>query len=131
MVLPKKTQPFFISLILGALLAIAQRRTATQWLRAAQVCDDFRQAFYHMPNIGCNGEEIFNAMHKIIFEQLGPVIATAATIRLVLDDSPTKRYGRKVEGAGYHHNPTPGRTDANICFGHSWVVAVLVVTHPT
>jgi len=70
-------------------------------------------------------------MTKITIEQLEPVIATAATIRLVLDDSPTKRYGRKVEGAGYHHNPTHGRTNAKICFGHSWVVAVLVVTHPT
>jgi hypothetical protein len=25
-----------------------------------------------------------------------------------LDDTPTKRYGRRVEGAGIHHNPTPG-----------------------
>ena len=54
----------------------------------------------------------------------------SSKIRLVLDDSPTKRYGRKIEGAGYHHNPTPGRTNAKTCFGHSWVVAVLVVTHP-
>ena len=51
---------------------------------------------------------IFDAMIKIILEQLAPVIVTAAKIRLVLDDSPTKRYSRKVEGAGYHHNPTPG-----------------------
>ena len=28
---------------------------------------------------------------------------------LVIDDSPTKRYGPKVEGADVHHNPTPGR----------------------
>ncbi|MEW4571298.1 hypothetical protein AB1L88_25780 [Tautonia sp. JC769] len=27
---------------------------------------------------------------------------------LVLDDSPTKRYGPEVQGAGIHHNPTPG-----------------------
>jgi hypothetical protein len=128
--LPTKTRPFFLSLVLGALLAIARRRTVTQWLKAAQVCDDYRQVFYHIPNIGCNGVEIFDAMHEIILEQLGPVITTAATIRIVLDDSPTKRYGRKIEGAGWHHNPTPGRTDAKTCFGHSWVVAVLVVTHP-
>ena len=42
-VLPKQTQPFFISLLLGALLAIARRRTVTQWLRAAQISDDYRQ----------------------------------------------------------------------------------------
>jgi hypothetical protein len=128
--LPAKTRPFFLSLVLGALLAVARRRTVTQWVKAAQLSDDFRQVFYHMPNIGCKGVEIFDAMTEIIIEQLRPVIATATTIRIVLDDSPTKRYGRKIEGAGWHHNPTPGRTDAKICFGHSWVVAVLVVTHP-
>ena len=130
MMLPTKAQPFFISLLLGALLAIARRRTVTQWLRAAQISDNFREAFYHMPHIGRKGVEIFDVMLKIALEQLESVIATTTTIRLVLDDSPTKRYGRKVEGAGYHHNPTPGRTDASTCFGHSWVVAVLVVTHP-
>jgi len=127
---PKKTQPFFLALILGALLAIAKRRTVTQWLKAAQISDDFRQAFYHIPNIGRKGENLFDEMLALILQQLGPVIMASSKIRLVLDDSPTKRYGRKIEGAGYHHNPTPGRTNAKTCFGHSWVVAVLVVTHP-
>jgi hypothetical protein len=27
-------------------------------------------------------------------------------VLLALDDSPTARYGQKVEGAGLHHNPT-------------------------
>ena len=128
--LPTKVKPFFMSLILGALLAIARRRTVTQWLRAAQISDDYRQAFYHIPNIGRKGDELFNATVEIVLEQLGPVIIASSKIRIVLDDSPTKRYGRKIEGAGWHHNPTPGRTDAKTCFGHSWVVAVLVVTHP-
>jgi len=69
-------------------------------------------------------------MIELILQQLGPIIMASSKIRLVLDDSPTKRYGKKIEGAGYHHNPTPGRTNAKTCFGHSWVVAVLVVTHP-
>ena len=41
---PKRTNPFFLALILGYLLAIAKRRTVTQWLKAAQISDDFRQA---------------------------------------------------------------------------------------
>jgi len=128
--LPTKTKSFFLSLILGALLAVARRRTVTQWLRAAQISDDFRQAFYHIPHIGRKSRLMFDEMIDVILEKLGPVIAAAAFIRLVLDDSPTKRYGKKIEGAGYHHNPTPGRTNAKHCFGHSWVVAVIVVTHP-
>ena len=81
---PKKTQPFFLSLILGALLAIARRRTVTPWIKAAKACDDFRKVFYHIPNIGCKGDEIFDAMTGIIIEQLKPVIATAGTICLVV-----------------------------------------------
>jgi len=128
--LPTKTKPFFLSLLLGALLTVARRRTVTAWLQAAQIEGEFRQAFYHMPNIGRKSQNLFNAMLDEILKKLGHVIETATFIRIVLDDSPTKRYGRKIEGAGYHHNPTPGRTNAKICFGHSWVVAVLVVTHP-
>jgi len=129
--LPTKTKPFFLSLILGALLAIARRRTVTKWLQAAQISDDFRQAFYHMPGIGRKSRKLFDEMLDVILEKLGPDITKMACLRIVLDDSPTKRYGKKIEGAGYHHNPTPGRTNADLCFGHSWVVAVLVITHPT
>jgi hypothetical protein len=128
--LPRKTKPFFLSLLLGALLAVARRRTVTTWLQAAQISDDFRQAFYHIPNIGRKSKILFDDIFDQILEKLGPALAMATFIRIVLDDSPTKRYGKKIEGAGYHHNPTPGRTNAKHCFGHSWVVAVLVVTHP-
>jgi len=58
MLLPRRTQPFFLSLLLGALLAIARRRTVTQWLKAAQIRDDFRQVFYHIHHIGRKGPEI-------------------------------------------------------------------------
>jgi len=128
--LTTKTKSFFLSLILGALFAVARRRTVTKWLQAAQISDDFRQAFYHIPNIGRKSTILFDEMLDVILEKLGPDITKAACLRIVLDDSPTKRYGKKIEGAGYHHNPTPGRTNAKYCFGHSWVVAVLVVTHP-
>jgi len=128
--LPEKTKPFFLAMMLGALLAIARRRTVTKWLMAAQISDDYQKAFYHIPHIGRKGTALLDENLKMILEELGEVIQTAKSIRMVLDDSPTKRYGLKIEGAGYHHNPTPGRTKAKICFGHSWVVAALVITHP-
>ena len=125
---PIKT--FFIPLILGALLAIARRRTVTKWIQAATLSEKYRNIFYHMPDIGCNSQKLFDENITIITEQLRDVLETATSIKIVLDDTPTKRYGPNVEGAGYHHNPTPGKTDAKLCFGHSWVVATLVVTHP-
>ena len=128
--LPRKTMPFFLAMMFGALLAVAIRRTVTKWLMAAQISDSYQLAFYHMPHIGRKGSALLDENLRIILEQLGDVIETAQSIRLVLDDSPTKRYGYKIEGAGYHHNPTPGRTKAKICFGHSWVVVVLVIAHP-
>ena len=128
--LKPKTKAYFLSLILGVLLAFHRRRTVTQWIQAAQISDHYRQAFYHMDNIGRKSPELFDEILKIITTQLADIIAKAKTIRLVLDDTPTKRYGRKIEGAGYHYNPTPGKTNATKCFGHSWVVAALVITHP-
>jgi hypothetical protein len=83
-----------------------------------------------MPSIGRKTNNLLDAMTGIITTQLRSVLETATYIRIVLDDSPTKRYGKHIEGATYHHNPTPGKTDAKFCYGHSWVVAALVVAHP-
>ena len=47
-----------------------------------------------------------------------------------LDDTPTKRYGPKVEGAGIHHNPTPDPADQKFLYGHVWVTLAWLVRHP-
>ena len=49
---------------------------------------------------------------------------------VVIDDSPTKRYGPKVEGADIHHNPTPGPADQKFLYGHIWVTLSLALRHP-
>ena len=49
---------------------------------------------------------------------------------LVIDDSPTKRYGPKVEGADIHRNPTPGPADQRYLYGHIWVTLSLALRHP-
>jgi hypothetical protein len=51
-------------------------------------------------------------------------------ILLAMDDSPTSRYGRHVEGAGVHHNPTPGPADGEWLYGHNWVALAWLVRHP-
>ena len=48
---------------------------------------------------------------------------------MALDDTPTKRYGPKVQGAGIHHNPTPGPAGSKFLYGHSWVVLSRVAHH--
>lgn len=51
-------------------------------------------------------------------------------LRLVIDDSPTKRYGPHVEGADVHRNPTPGPADQSYLYGHVWVTMSLALRHP-
>jgi hypothetical protein len=51
-------------------------------------------------------------------------------VLLARDDTPTKRYGPKVQGAGIHHNRTPGPADAQFLYGHIWVTLALVVRRP-
>jgi DDE superfamily endonuclease len=48
----------------------------------------------------------------------------------IIDDTPTKRYGPKVEGADIHHNPTPGPADQKYLYGHIWVTISLALRHP-
>ena len=35
-----------------------------------------------------------------------------------------------MEGAGVHHNPTPGPADGEWLYGHNWVALAWLATHP-
>src|SRR5690606_34222304 len=67
------------------------------------------------------------------------VLADQQRVLLAIDDTPTKRYGPQVQGAGIHHDPTPGPakkgTGKNgkgkaFCYGHVWVTLAVLVRHP-
>src|SRR5262249_53292954 len=47
-----------------------------------------------------------------------------------LDDTPTARYGPHVQGAGIHHNPTPGPAGERYVYGHVWVTLAWLARHP-
>ena len=127
---PIKT--FFLSLLLGALLALARRRTVTTWLRAAGLSEDYRRIFYHLPGVGRKERRQIadGRQQQIPIGSLRRLRLLQTAVCCLPSSMPPKRYGKQVEGAGYHHNPTPGKTDATLCFGHSWVGATLVLTHP-
>ncbi|MFM7837626.1 MAG: hypothetical protein ACKPJD_38025, partial [Planctomycetaceae bacterium] len=59
-----------------------------------------------------------------------PVSHVGEFIKLALNDSPTKRYGPKVQLAGMHHNPTPGPSGSAFLYGHVWVTISWLVKHP-
>jgi hypothetical protein len=102
------------------------RRTVTTWLRAAGVSDDFQDYYYCLAALGRKSESVANQLVTLILRTL----PLPERLLLVIDDSPTKRYGPKVEGADVHHNPTPGPADQPFLYGHVWVTISLALRHP-
>ena len=112
-------------LMTGMLLA-SGRRTVTTWLRAAGVSDDFQDYYYLLTRVGRKSESIATRLVALLLRTL----PLPERVLLVIDDSPTKRYGPKVEGADVHHNPTPGPADQPYLYGHIWVTISLALRHP-
>lgn len=112
-------------LLLGILFAQG-RRTVTAWLRAAGVSDDFADYYYFLAPLGRKSKSVARQLLLLVLR----VLPLPQRLLVVIDDSPTKRYGPKVEGAGIHHNPTPGPADQQFLYGHLWVTLAWVVRHP-
>ena len=112
-------------LMTGMLLA-SGRRTVTTWLRAAGVSDDFQAYYYFLTRVGRKSESIATQLVALLLRAL----PLPARVLLVIDDSPTNRYGPKVKGADVHHNPTPGPANQPFLYGHLWVTISLTLRHP-
>ena len=112
-------------LLLGALFAHG-RRTVTSWLRAAQVGPGFAAYYYFLAALGRHTD----VLAALLLRRALSLLAPDGPLLFALDDSPTKRYGPHVQGAGVHHNPTPGPTDQKFLYGHVWVTLAWVVRHP-
>jgi hypothetical protein len=125
--LDARTAPRLACLFLGAILARG-RRTVTQWIRAAGLSAEFRPCY---TTVAAAGKRADGVAVRLICEVLKPLLAGMSRVVLALDDTPTPRYGRHVQGAGVHHNPTPGPAGGPFVYGHVWVVLGLLVAHPT
>lgn len=113
-------------LCLGLLFAQG-RRTVASWLRAADVGRDFKAYYYFLGSLGRKTESVAGRLLRLVQR----TVPLGDRILLGLDDSPTKRYGPHVEGAGIHHNPTPGPADQKFLYGHVWVTLAWLVRHPS
>jgi hypothetical protein len=110
---------------LGLLMAHG-RRTVSSWLRAAGLQDDYQDYYYFVYSLGCKAERVANSLLRLLLKHL----PLGDRLTIAIDDTPTQRYGPKVEGAGLHHNPTSGPDDHKFVYGHIWVTLALVVRHP-
>jgi hypothetical protein len=113
-------------LFLGLILARG-RRALSCWIRAAGLSNQYRRCYATVAAVGRRTERMAT---RLLLELIKPLVADAPRLVLALDDTPTARYGPKVQGAGVHHNPTPGPAGSPFVYGHVWVVLGLLVTHP-
>jgi hypothetical protein len=126
--LDRRSAPRLFLLLLGALFAKG-RRTVTSWFRAAGITRDFRPAYNALWAAGRQAEAL---AHRLLGIALKPLMRHAQGDHLLfaLDDTPTARYGPKVQGAGVHHNPSPGPAGEKFVYGHIWVTLAWLARHP-
>lgn len=115
-----------LPIVLLGLLFARGRRTVTSWLRAQGITDTYYEYYYFLQRLGCKIEPLASSLLQQLVKQL----CTGDRVLLALDDTPTARYGPKVEGAGLHHNPVSGPDDHKFLYGHVWVTLALVLRHP-
>jgi hypothetical protein len=111
----------------GAVLARG-RRTVTSWIRAAGLSADYKPVYTTVAAAGKRTDAIAT---RLAWQVVHPLVATADRLTFALDDTPTQRYGPLVQGAGVHHNPTPGPAGGPFVYGHVWVVLAVLACHPS
>ena len=124
-VLHRRSAWRLLPLVSGMLFAQG-RRTVASWLRAGGLGSDFRAYYYFLGSLGRKVKYV----SAWLLSQALTVIEPGDRLLFALDDTPTKRYGPQVEGAGIHHNPTPGPADQKFLYGHLWVTLAWIVRHP-
>jgi hypothetical protein len=123
--LDRRSAPRLALLFLGAVLARG-RRTVTSWIRAAGLSDHFQHCYTAVAAAGKKAETVAAYLVLTVVE---PLLSGVGRLTIALDDTPTPRYGPHVQGAGVHHNPTPGPAGSAYVYGHVFVVLGLLVTH--
>jgi hypothetical protein len=124
--LDRRSAPRLALLFLGAVLARG-RRTVTSWIRAVGLSGHFQHCYTAVAAAGKKAETI---AAFLVLTVVKPLLSGVERLMLALDDTPTERYGPHVQGAGIHHNPTPGPAGSPHVYGHVFVVLGLLVTRP-
>ncbi len=103
---------------------------------AAGVRDDWDRFYESLIRLGRVSQKVsavvlgFALKVAVTKVATGPDGASSAErVLLGIDDTPTARYGRHVEGAGVHHHPTPGPADGEWLYGHNGVSLALLARH--
>jgi len=119
---------FRLAIVVAGMLLADDRRTASAWFVMAGVQEDWDRFYDFLIRVGRTSGKLATAVLGLIVRKFAPRFGDR--ILLGMDDTPTSRYGRHVEGAGVHHNPTPGPADGKWLYGHNWVALAWLAKHP-
>lgn len=111
--------------LMAGMLFAQGRRTVASWLRAGGLGDDYQDYYYFLGSLGRKVKWLAGRLLAEAIRVIGP----GERLLFALDDTPTKRFGPHVEGAGIHHNPTPGPAGSKFLYGHVWVTLSWAVRH--
>lgn len=103
------------------------RKTVTSWLRGINVTKGYQEYYCFLNKLGRKTGEIATILLWIIWYTL---LCNEEKIVAAIDDTSTGRYGKKVEGAGLHHQQTSKPDGDCWVFGHVWVTLSIVLNHP-
>ena len=119
---------FRLPIVLAGAMLAQGRRTAASWFRAAGVGDDWDRFYDFLRTLGQQVFSVALPVLSLIVQRFDP--GPGGRWKIAIDDSPTRRFGRCVEAANVHHNPTPGPADGPWLYGHNWVCLAMLVGHP-
>lgn len=116
-----------LPLLLTGLMFGSGRRVVAAWIRAAGLSADYQNYYFFLQSVGRCWQELGRRLLVLVLRRVLKDVPRAV---VAIDDSPTKRYGPHVQGAGIHHDPTPGPAGHSFCYGHIWVTLAVIVRHP-
>jgi DDE superfamily endonuclease len=112
--------------LLSGMLFAQGRRTVAAWLRAGELGQQYKPFYRFLGSVGRQTGAIASLLLRLLVSRL----PLPERLLFARDDTPTKRAGPLVEGAGIHHNPSPGPAEHKFLYGHVWVTIAWIVYHP-
>lgn len=121
-----KRSAWRLDTIFAAMVFAKGRKTITSWLRAAGISRCYKAYYYFVGSLAKKTENIATKLFEIMINR---IYKNTNTVLAAIDDSPTLRYGPKVQGAGIHRNPTPTPDGRKFIYGHVWVTLSAIARH--
>ena len=87
-----------LPLLMMASLFAGGRRVVAAWIRTAGLSDDYQDYYYFLQSVGRCWRELGRRVLVLVLRQ---VLGKQPRVLVAIDDSPTKRYGPKVQGPGF------------------------------